>query len=108
MALVSMRGVTLAFGGPTLLDRVDWQIERGERVGLVGRNGAGKSTLMRLLHGDLKPDDGEIIRPQGVRIARLPQEVPAGTGRLGLRRGRRRVLMRRRRRVEGRARPRGR
>ncbi len=80
MALVSMRGVSVAFGGPTLLDRVDWQVERGERVGLVGRNGAGKSTLMRLLHGDLKPDDGEVIRPQGVRISRLPQEVPVGRG----------------------------
>ena len=80
MALVSMRGVSVAFGGPTLLDRVDWQVERGERVGLVGRNGAGKLTLMRLLHGDLKPDDGEVIRPQGVRIARLPQEVPEGRG----------------------------
>ncbi len=79
MALVSMRGVSVAFGGPTLLDRVNWQVERGERVGLVGRNGAGKSTLMRLLHGDLKPDDGEVIR-QGVRIARLPQEVPEGRG----------------------------
>jgi ATP-binding cassette subfamily F protein uup len=79
MALVSMRGVSVAFGGPTLLNRVDWQVERGERVGLVGRNGAGKSTLMRLLHGDLKPDEGDVIR-QGVRIARLPQEVPEGRG----------------------------
>ena len=78
MALVSMRGVSLAFGGPLLLDKVDWMVERGERVGLVGRNGAGKSTLMRLLHGDLAPDDGEVIRPQGVRVARLAQEVPQG------------------------------
>ena len=80
MALVSMRGVSLAFGGPKLLDGVDWQVERGERVGLVGRNGAGKSTLMRLLGGDLNPDDGEVIRPGGVKIARLPQDVPQGRG----------------------------
>jgi len=78
MALVSMRAVSLAFGGPSVLDRVDWQVERGERVGLVGRNGAGKSTLMRLLHGDLAPDGGEVVRPQGVRVARLAQEVPEG------------------------------
>ena len=78
MALVSMRGVSLAFGGPLILDKVDWQVVRGERVGLVGRNGAGKSTLMRLLHGDLKPDGGEVLRPQGVRVARLAQEVPQG------------------------------
>ncbi len=80
MALVSMRGVSLAFGGPKLLDAVDWQVERGERVGLVGRNGAGKSTLMRLLGGEIAPDDGEVIRSQGVRIARLPQDVPEGRG----------------------------
>ncbi len=80
MALVSMRGVSLAFGGPKVLDGVDWQVERGERVGLVGRNGAGKSTLMRLLHGDLKADEGEVLRPGGVRVARLPQEVPEGRG----------------------------
>ena len=80
MALVSMRGVSIAFGGPSLLDRVDWQLERGERVGLVGRNGAGKSTLLKLLHGELTPDEGEVIRPQGVRIARLVQEVPEGRG----------------------------
>ena len=80
MALVSMRGVSLAFGGPKLLDGVDWQVERGERVGLVGRNGAGKSTLMRLLGGDLKPDEGDVVRPGGVKIARLPQDVPEGRG----------------------------
>ncbi len=80
MALVSMRGVSLAFGGPKLLDGVDWQVERGERVGLMGRNGAGKSTLMRLLGGELTPDDGAVIRPSGVKIARLPQDVPDGYG----------------------------
>ena len=80
MALVSMRGVGIAFGGPKLLDGVDWQLEHGQRVGLVGRNGAGKTTLMRLLHGDIVPDDGEVTRSQGVRIARLPQDVPPGRG----------------------------
>ena len=87
MALVSMRGVSIAFGGPTLLDGVDWQVERGERVGLVGRNGAGKSTLMRLLHGDLSPDDGEILRNQGVRIVPAAAGSSPGARRLGLRRG---------------------
>lgn len=80
MALVSMRGVSLAFGGPKLLDGVDWQVERGERIGLVGRNGAGKSTLLRLLGGDLRPDEGEVARIGATRIARLPQDVPPGRG----------------------------
>ncbi len=76
MALIGLRDVSVAFGGPLLLDRVSLQIERGERVCLVGRNGAGKSTLMRIINGDLTPDAGEIVRQQGVRTALLPQEVP--------------------------------
>ena len=76
MALISIRDLCVGFGEPLLLDRVNLQIERGERVGLLGRNGVGKSTLMRLIHGDLTPDAGEIVRQQGVRIALLPQEVP--------------------------------
>jgi ATP-binding cassette subfamily F protein uup len=80
MALLSLRDISLAFGGPRLLDHVDWQIERGERVCLLGRNGEGKSTLLRLIEGRLEPDGGEVIRQQGVRITRLPQEVPEGRG----------------------------
>ena len=78
MALISMRDVSVGFGGALLLDHVNLQIERGERVCLLGRNGAGKSTLMRLMYGDLAPDAGEIVRQQGLRIALLPQEVPQG------------------------------
>src|SRR4051794_34430375 len=78
MALLSLRDVSLAFGGPRLLDGVDLQIERGERVCLLGRNGEGKSTLLRLIRGEIAADEGEVIRPQGLRIARLAQEVPDG------------------------------
>lgn len=77
MALLSFRQVRLAFGGPPLLDRADFQIERGERVCLLGRNGEGKSTMLRLIAGELEPDDGEVIRAQGLRVSRLPQEVPS-------------------------------
>jgi ABC transport system ATP-binding/permease protein len=80
MALLSLRGVSLAFGGPRLLDGVDLQIERGERVCLLGRNGEGKSTLLRLIDGQLGPDEGEVLRQQGLRIGRLAQEVPEGLG----------------------------
>ena len=52
MALVSLLDVSLSFGGAPLLDRVNLQIDRGERVCLVGRNGAGKSTLMKVIAGD--------------------------------------------------------
>ena len=78
MALLSLRGVSLAFGGPRLFDGIDLQIETGERLCLLGRNGEGKSTLLRLIRGEIEPDEGTILRQQGLRIERLPQDVPAG------------------------------
>ena len=78
MALIGLRDVCIGFGGPLLLDHVNFHIESRERVCLLGRNGAGKSTLLRLLHGDLIPDEGEVVYQRGVRVAYLPQEVPTG------------------------------
>jgi ABC transport system ATP-binding/permease protein len=82
MALLGMQEVSIAFGGPPVLDQARFAIERGERVCLLGRNGAGKSTVMKLLDGVLTPDTGEIVRQTGVTVTRLEQEVPdevAGT-----------------------------
>jgi ATP-binding cassette subfamily F protein uup len=76
MALLGMQDVSIAFGGPPVLDHARFAIERGERVCLLGRNGAGKSTIMKLLDGSLRPDDGEIVRQAGVTVTRLEQEVP--------------------------------
>ncbi len=76
MAEIGLSGVTHGFGGPLLLDGVELQIERGERVGLVGRNGAGKSTMLKVLSGRLKPDGGVVTRRADLRIAGLEQEVP--------------------------------
>jgi len=78
MAIASLLDVSVSFGGPALLDRVNLQIDRGERVCLVGRNGAGKSTLMKVISGELKPDEGQVVRQQGAVFAMLRQEVPAG------------------------------
>ncbi len=80
MPLITLQSVDFSVGGPLLLDHVDFTIESGERIALIGRNGAGKSTLLKLLAGDLKPDDGEIRVEGGRRVARLEQEVPAGAG----------------------------
>ena len=76
MALIGVCDVCIGFGEPLLLDHVNFHIERGERVCLLGRNGTGKSTLLGLLNGDLAPDEGEIVYQQGVRVSFLPQEVP--------------------------------
>ncbi len=76
MALIALQGATIAFGGPSVLDGVNFAIERGERVCLLGRNGAGKSTFMQVLDGTLEPDQGLVVRQGGVTVARLDQEVP--------------------------------
>ena len=78
MALISVHDVALAFGGSPLLDGVTFHVEKGERIGLVGRNGAGKSTLLALLAGAVSPDAGGVVRRPGLRVALLPQEVPQG------------------------------
>ncbi len=78
MPLITLNAVDFSVGGPLLLDHVDLAIDPGERIALIGRNGAGKSTLMRLLSGEIRADDGDIRREDGVRVARLEQEVPAG------------------------------
>ena len=79
MFLLRFDDVSLAYGHLPLLAHVDFQIEPGERVCLVGRNGAGKSTLLRLITGAALPDDGEIWRRDALRIAHLEQEVPPDT-----------------------------
>ncbi len=76
MALISLQDVSLGFGGPLLLDRVNLQLEAGESISLLGRNGAGKSTLLKLLHGEIQPDEGQVACQQNLRVAYLPQEVP--------------------------------
>ena len=76
MNILSLNQVSLAFGGPKLLDAVNLQIEAGDRICLLGRNGAGKSSLMRLLNGDIPVDAGEIQHRQGVRTAYVPQDFP--------------------------------
>ena len=79
MPLIQLQRVDYSVGGPLLLEHVDLAIEPNERVCVVGRNGEGKSTLLRLLAGEIKPDDGEVRVTGGVRMARLAQEVPQDT-----------------------------
>ncbi len=76
MALLTLRDITLAFGGPPLFDGINLQIEPGDRLCLMGRNGTGKSTLMKLISGELPPEGGELIRQQGLKVALVSQEIP--------------------------------
>ncbi len=67
MAVLGMQDVSIAFGGPLVLDAVNFGIERGERVCLLGRNGAGKSTVMKIIAGLLPRTEGE-VRISGVEV----------------------------------------
>ena len=71
MPLLTLKNLTLGFGGPPLLNEVDLMLEHGERVSLVGRNGQGKSSLMKLITGEIKPDDGQINFEEGAKLAYL-------------------------------------
>lgn len=76
MALIKLESACLAYGHVPLLDKVDLQIDAGERVCLVGRNGAGKSTLMRVMEGVAELDDGGLWKKPDLRVGILSQEVP--------------------------------
>ena len=95
MTLLRFDNVSLAYGHLPLLAHVDFQIDAGERVCLVGRNGTGKSTLLRVITGAALPDEGDVWRHDTLRVGHLEQEVPpdadqtvfqvvaAGSGELG-------------------------
>ena len=76
MALLSLLKASLSYGGQPLLDEVEFHVERGDRTCLLGVNGTGKSSLLRILAGESRPDSGQVARASGVRVARLPQQVP--------------------------------
>ena len=82
MAYITLREVHLAFGGPALLDGANFNLERGERVCLIGRNGEGKSTLLKLIEGSLLPDTGEVSIQNGLTVSMLAQDVPMDSGKV--------------------------
>lgn len=82
MSLIKIEKAYLGYGLQILLDEVDLSIEKGQRVCLIGRNGAGKSSLLKVIAGDVDLDKGEVIRQNGIRIARLEQDLPEADDRL--------------------------
>ena len=73
--LLSLKDVSLAFGGPQVLDKVSLSIHKGLRAALTGRNGEGKSTLFKVISGMLEPDTGEIVRAPNLKVVYVSQEV---------------------------------
>ncbi len=80
MPLINCKTLHLAFGDVALLDHVDFSVDSRERIALIGRNGAGKSSLLRILIGESAPDDGEVVREKGVRVASVQQEPSFADG----------------------------
>ena len=72
--MLSIKNITKAYAGRTLFADASLQINRRDRIGVVGRNGAGKSTLYSIILKDISPDSGEIAVERGAKIGYLPQE----------------------------------
>jgi ATP-binding cassette subfamily F protein uup len=77
MPIITGRQLSLSYGDTPLLSNVNFSIDPGQRIVLLGRNGTGKSTFLKILMGQVMPDHGEVIRQTGVTLALLSQAVPA-------------------------------
>ena len=75
MSLVGVVNLSVVFVGRELFRNMNFSIEPGQKIGLVGPNGSGKTTLLRLLVGEMKPDSGEIRIAKGTRVGYLPQDI---------------------------------
>ncbi|ASP17967.1 ABC transporter ATP-binding protein [Neisseria sp. KEM232] len=74
MNILQAENLSFAVGHVALLDKAAFQLDAGERVGLIGRNGAGKSSLLKILAGVQKPDDGQLVLQNGLKTVYVPQE----------------------------------
>lgn len=74
MNILSVENASFAVGHVALLDKTSFQLDRGEKIGLIGRNGAGKSSFLKILAGVQKLDDGQIIVQNNLKIVYVPQE----------------------------------
>ena len=77
--MLNLNGITVRLGGRTIIDNASAALPPRSRVGLIGRNGAGKTTLMKVMIGQLDPDDGSVDMPKATRIGYIAQEAPSGT-----------------------------
>jgi ATP-binding cassette subfamily F protein 3 len=75
MALISLNRVSHHFGGPLILSDVSLDVERGQKIGVIGQNGAGKSTILRLIAEEYEPAHGEVVLRRGLRVAHQAQEL---------------------------------
>ena len=79
--MISINSLTVAYGGFTLLNDINFHISENDKIGLVGKNGAGKSTILKLICGLQSPTNGKVAVPAGVKIGYLPQIMEHHRGR---------------------------
>ena len=79
--MISINSLTVAYGGFTLLNEIDFHISDNDKIGLVGKNGAGKSTVLKLICGLQNPTSGKVAVPSGVKVGYLPQIMEHNRGR---------------------------
>jgi len=77
--MLNLNAITVRLGGRIILDRAAAALPPRSRVGLIGRNGAGKSTRMKVMIGQLDPDEGSCDMPRDTRRGYIAQEAPSGT-----------------------------
>jgi len=73
--MIKIQNINKSFGDQLLFDEASLSINRGEKIGLVGRNGHGKSTLFQMISGNTEPDSGEITFPKNYKIGHLEQHL---------------------------------
>ena len=79
--MISANNISVFFGGQELFDKVSFMVNKGDRIGLVGKNGAGKSTLLRILSGEQSPNEGSISTPNDSTLGYLRQDLDFEEGR---------------------------
>jgi len=73
--ILAVKNISLSFGPHPVLDEVSFEVQAGDKIGLIGPNGSGKSSLMKLLVGQLESDKGEIVLSPNVSVGFQPQEI---------------------------------
>lgn len=73
--MISIEGLSVAFGGNTLFDNITYVINKKDRIALVGKNGAGKSTMLKIISGLQAPTSGNVNMPKDLTVGYLPQQM---------------------------------
>ena len=79
--MVAVNNLSLYFGGQDIFKDISFMVNKGDKIGLVGKNGAGKSTLLKILAGEHTPNHGSMSTPNGIVIGYLTQDLDFEDGR---------------------------